>query len=113
METKIKIYDNPQFGKIRIVTNESNNPMFVANDVARILGYVVPKDAISKFCKGGVILPLPTNGGIQNVKFIPESDVYRLIMRSKLPDAEKFQDWVTSEVFPRFYQLFARMAATW
>jgi len=40
----------------------------------------------------------PSAGGPQKIKFIPESDVFRLVMRSKLPGAERFQDWVVEEV---------------
>ena len=50
--------------------------------------------------KGGSKMELPSKGGIQETTIIPESDVYRLIMRSKLPEAEQFQDWVCEEVLP-------------
>ena len=56
--------------------------------------------SFSAHCKGSVIRRLPTAGGTQDVKFIPESDLYRLVFRSKLPTAEKFTDWVTMEVLP-------------
>ena len=46
----------------------------------------------------------PTNGGVQSVKFIPEGDVYRLIIRSKLPKAEEFEKWVFDEVLPSIRQ---------
>lgn len=101
--TGVQIFQNPAFGQMRVI-NQSNKPYFVANDVAGALGYSIPKDAIAKHCKGGVILPLPTDGGIQKVKFISESDVYRLVMRSKLPQAEAFQDWVVEEVLPSIRQ---------
>lgn len=97
---QIKIYNNPHFGEIRTVLNESGEPLFCMSDVAKALGYNRPADAVNDHCKGVVILPTPTNGGIQQVKFGKESDVYRLVMRSKLPDAEKFQDWVCEEVLP-------------
>ena len=97
---KIQIFQNEQFGKVRIATNESNEPLFCLADVAKALGYNRPADAVSQHCKGVVILPTPTNGGIQEMKYGKESEVYRLTMKSKLPDAEKFQDWVCDEVLP-------------
>lgn len=95
----LQIFNSEQFGRMRVIIAD-DKPMFLANDVAQALGYKIPKDAISSHCKGGVILPTPTEGGIQRVKYIPESDVYRLVMRSKLPQAEQFQDWVCEEVLP-------------
>lgn len=68
--------------------------------MAEKLGYVDTTQAIRKHCKGGVETTLPTAGGMQTMKVIPESDVYRLVMRSKLEEAEKFQDWVVEEVLP-------------
>lgn len=50
--------------------------------------------------RGAVKQRLPTNGGTQEVKYIPEGDLYRLIIRSKLPAAEKFERWVFDEVLP-------------
>ena len=73
---------------------------FLANDVARALGYKRPADAISAHCKGSVKHRYLTNGGEQEAKFIPEGDIYRLIMKSKLPSAEKFESWVMDEILP-------------
>lgn len=97
---KIQIFQNKQFGKVRIAISESNEPLFCLADVAKALGYNRPADAVSQHCKGVVILPTPTNGGVQEMKYGKESEVYRLTMKSKLPDAEKFQDWVCDEVLP-------------
>ena len=74
--------------------------MFVASDVAKALGYSRPADAITAHCKGSVKHRLPTNGGMQELKIIPEGDVYRLITHSKLPAAEKFESWVFDEFLP-------------
>lgn len=76
-------------------------PWFVASDVAKALGYRVPKDAIAAHCKGAAKRRLPTAGGEQQVTIIPERDVYRLIMRSRLPEAERFEEWVVGEVLPQ------------
>lgn len=96
----IQIFNNEKFGRVRIIMSDENKPMFLANDVAKSLGYIRTADAISAHCKGVAVLPTPTDGGVQKVKYIPESDVYRLVMRSKLPQAEQFQDWVCNEVLP-------------
>ena len=95
----LKIFEHPDFGEVR--TLETNGViLFSGSDVAKALGYSRPADAVSAHCKGSVIHRLPTAGGTQDVKFIPESDLYRLVFRSKLPTAEKFTDWVTMEVLP-------------
>ena len=93
-------FQNDQFGEIRTLIHENGEPWFIAKDVASVLGYTDTTQAIRKHCKGGVETTLPTAGGNQKLKVIPESDLYRLILRSKLPQAEAFQDWVTSEVLP-------------
>lgn len=98
--TAISTFANPAFGQIRAIKGGNNDPLFVAKDVASALGYSNTRKAISDHCKGGNETLLPTAGGNQSVRVIPEADVYRLIMRSKLPQAEAFQDWVTEEVLP-------------
>lgn len=95
----MKIFENPEFGKMRTIS-ENGTVMFVASDVAKMLGYKRPADAISAHCKGSVKRRLPTNGGTQEMKVIPEGDVYRLIVNSKLPAAERFESWVFDEVLP-------------
>ena len=108
MEAKIQYFQSPVFGQIR-VTVKLPKPMFVANDVAAMLGYSNRYDAINRHCKGvvkheGVSITTNQYGKSTEQKveisFIPESDVYRLVMRSKLPEAEKFQDWVCEEILP-------------
>lgn len=76
-------------------------PLFSARDVAEGLGYTNPQKAVRDHCKS----PRPvgvndsfTLGASANV--IPERDVYRLVMRSKMPQAERFEEWVVSEVLP-------------
>lgn len=96
----LTIFQNPQFGEIRTALTESNEPLFCASDIARALGYVNPADAVRNHCKGVVVLETPTNGGVQPIKFIKEPDMYRLIMKSRVPSAEAFQDWVCEEVLP-------------
>ena len=103
MEKKnIQVFRNPRFGEIRTVIGENDEPMFCAKDVATALGYADTADAIQRHCKSGKKVFHPHTNGIGgvNMVFITEKDVYRLIMRSNLPDAEKFQDWVCEEVLP-------------
>lgn len=102
MANDIQIFSNPQFGEIRTLADDANEPMFCAKDVATALGYADTADAISRHCKSGKKVFHPHANGIGgvNMVFITEKDVYRLIMRSNLPDAEKFQDWVCDDVLP-------------
>lgn len=96
---ELQIFKNEEFGEIRTVELEGK-PYFCGKDVAGALGYAIPKDAIAAHCKGAVKHRTPTNGGIQELLFIPEGDLYRLIVSSKLPTAEKFECWVFDEVLP-------------
>ena len=95
----VEIFNNEEFGQVRTLVIDEK-PYVLANDVARALGYKRPADAISAHCKGSVKHRYLTNGGEQEAKFIPEGDIYRLIMKSKLPNAEKFESWVMDEVLP-------------
>lgn len=90
---EIKIFESVEFGKVRVI-EEDGKPLFCGKDIAEALGYNEPHKAISRHCKGGMKRPIPTNGGQQELLFIPEGDVYRLIMSSKLPSAEKLEHWV-------------------
>jgi len=78
----------------------NGDPYFVASDVCRVLGYQNSRKAINDHCKGCNETVLPTAGGPQRVSVIPERDVYRLIMRSRLPAAQRFEDWVVGTVLP-------------
>ena len=95
----IQIAEDAEFGKVRIV-RDGDRFLFAARDVAKALGYKRPADAVKQHCKGVGVLPTPSAGGIQETKFIPEGDVYRLIIRSKLPSAQRFEKWVFDEVLP-------------
>lgn len=96
---ELMIFNNPEFGEIRTI-EEDGKVLFCGNDVAKALGYSSPKDAISRHCKGALIRRLPTNGGEQDMKFIPEGDIYRLAAKSELPGAERFEVWIFDEVLP-------------
>ena len=99
----IQIFENPEFGQVRVFIEEGK-PLFVAKDVAVLLGYSNPAEAILTHCKSGDIekrYVAHENGfGGTNLQVINESNLYRLIMGSKTSNALKFQDWVVEEVLP-------------
>lgn len=96
---ELQIFENKEFGKVRTIEIDGK-PYFSAVDVAKALGYSNAHDAIGRHCKGVVKHDTPTNSGVQPINFIPEGDIYRLIVRSQLPSAEKFEEWVFDEVIP-------------
>lgn len=75
-------------------------PWFVGKDVAEVLGYSDTSQAIRTHTKANKSYPVELTGQVRHIKIIPERDVYRLIMRSKLPAAEQFEEWVVGEVLP-------------
>ena len=95
----LQIFNNEEFGKIRTV-KKNDVVYFAGSDVAKALGYAIPHKAVQTHCKGVLKWNIPTDSGNQDVLFITEGDVYRLIMRSKLPSAERFESWVMDEVLP-------------
>lgn len=96
---ELQIFNSGEFGEIRTAEIDGK-PYFVGTDVAKALGYNNPRDAVSRHCKGVVKRDTPTSSGIQSMSYINEGDLYRLIMKSKLPSAEKFESWVMDEVLP-------------
>lgn len=101
---ELQTYINQKFGSVRIM-NVENQPYFVANDVAKALGYKNPSDATNKHCKKPIMIwGSDSLGRQQEFKVISEGDVYRLITRSKLPSAEEFETWVFEEVLPQIRQ---------
>jgi prophage antirepressor-like protein len=97
MNIEIFKFENQHEIRALVIDNE---PYFVGKDVAEILGYERPTKAIQDHCKGVLKQDILSAGGMQSMSIIPERDVYRLIMRSKLPAAEKFEEWVVGEVLP-------------
>lgn len=98
----LKVFENQEFGKIRITVINSA-PWFVGKDVAEILGYAKPRNAISAHVDGEDKKDAPIQGplgGTQTMTVINESGLYSLILSSKLPTAKCFKRWVTSEVLP-------------
>ena len=76
----------------------------MAKDVATILGYADTDQAIRMHCKSPKLFKTVKSTGLdfgpRGMNIIPERDVYRLIMRSKLPMAERFEEWIVADVLP-------------
>ncbi|WP_310604818.1 ORF6C domain-containing protein [Anaerosporobacter sp.] len=100
---EVNVFENQEFGQVRTVIIESKI-YFVGIDIAKSLGYSIPHKAVRDHCKGVLKQNVPTNGGEQEVLVITEGDVYRLIMKSKLPNAINFESWVMDEVLPSIRQ---------
>lgn len=97
---ELTLFENPDFGNIRTLETAEGRVLFCGKDIAIALGYSNPRKALADHCKGVTKCDALTNGGKQELSFIPESDVYRLAFGSKLPNAERFTDWVAEEVIP-------------
>ena len=99
---QMEIFKNPEFGSIRII-EEDGKYLLSGTDVAAALGYSNPRDAITRHCRYVVKRDVPhPQSPDRNISmtFIPEGDVYRLIVHSRLPSAERFEKWVFDEVLP-------------
>ena len=102
---ELKLFNNPEFGTIRVVTVECE-PWLVGKDVATALGYSNTKDALSAHVDDedkrviqrseNTTFEIPNRG----LTIINESGLYSLVLSSKLPTAKKFRRWVTSEILP-------------
>jgi len=97
------IFNHEAFGEIRAITKDGD-PWFIAKDVAKSLGYVNHRDAVSRHCTGQKKTPIHLSGSrfatLTDVTLIPEGDVFALIFGSKLPELETFKQWVFNEVLP-------------
>lgn len=98
---ELQIFKNNEFGEVRtkVINNE---PYFSLNDVCRILEINNPSQAKTRLNKDGVISNevIDSMGRTQQANFINESNLYKLIFQSRKSEAERFADWVTSEVLP-------------
>ena len=109
MQNQIQIFENEEFGQVEVLMLD-DKPYFPATECATILGYATPRHAVTRHCPHvlkravGVQTGTKADGSpaMQNIEkqFIPESNLYRLIIRSKLPAAERFESWVFDEVLP-------------
>lgn len=107
---ELQVFNNDMFGQVRTVFID-DKPYFCGNDIAKALGYKRERDAIKAHCPHAVKHRIGVQTGtkpdgspvMQEVEtaFIPEGDVYRLIIRSKLPSAEQFEHWLFDEVLPQ------------
>ena len=98
---ELTIMTSELFGEVRF-TEIDGKPYAVANDVAKALGYANPSKATNDHCRNSIkIWGNDSLGRRQEFKAIPEGDIYRLIIRSKLPGADKFERWVFDEVIPQ------------
>ncbi len=96
----IEVFDHTEFGELKVLIVDGKE-YFPASKCANILGYTNPRDAISRHCYGVVKHDIIDNlGRKQEMNFIPEGDLYRLIVRSNLPKAQQFEKWVFDEVLP-------------
>lgn len=111
MDNKMAVFNNREFGSIRVI-EENGNYLFCGFDVAKALGYAKPRNAINTHCKGALKRGALTEGGVQELTFIPEGDVYRLIVHSRLPGAERFEKWVFDEVLPMIRKTGGYMTAS-
>lgn len=97
---EIQVFENVDFGEMRSCIENDGTILFCASDVAKALGYKNPNKAVNDHCRAITKRYTPISGKTQEINFIPEGDVYRLIVRSKLPSAVKFERWVFDEVIP-------------
>ena len=97
----IQIFQNEQFGKVRIAMNESDEPLFCLADVCSVIGIANARNVKSRLDLEDVRqMDTLTEGGKQQVTFITESGLYDVIIRSDSEKAKPFRKWVTSEVLP-------------
>lgn len=97
----VQIFKNPAFGQMRVQSNEKGEALFCLNDVRSILGLSHISELRKRLKeKGCTTIAVLTNGGIQNMYFIDEPNLYRCIFQSRKKEAEAFQDWVVEEVLP-------------
>ena len=99
--SNLAVFDNREFGQIRALVDSQGSPAFVAKDVCLALGIGKYRDAVSTIDddeRGSVFVDTP--GGKQQMTTVTEPGFYKLVMRSRKPEAKAFQRWVTHEVLP-------------
>lgn len=104
MSNELMTFENVEFGKLDLIY-EDGKVLFPASECARILGYANPTGTIIKHCHGVTKRDtVDSKGRKQSINFIPEGDLYRLIVRSRLPSAQRFEHWLFDEVLPSIRQ---------
>lgn len=97
---ELSVFKNEEFGEIRTVIIE-NEPWFCLSDVCKALGLTQPSKVKDRLNEKGVnTIPTLTSGGEQKLLYINESNLYKTIFQSRKESAERFTEWVTSEVLP-------------
>ena len=100
----IQVFNNEQFGSIR-TTGTADNPMFCLSDICKVLELQTNKVKARLNERGVTSIPTPTHNQfgaevIQEMIYVNEQNLYKVIMRSDKPQAEPFQDWVCGDVLP-------------
>lgn len=108
--SNLTVFQNSEFGSVRTLIEDDGTVLFCASDVAKILGYVRPNDAVHAHCKHIMKRKIRIEVGVKkdgsqamrelSMIFIPEGDVYRLIVKSNLPTAKRFEKQVVEEILP-------------
>lgn len=101
--TELQVFNNEKFGNLEIYVDENGKVWFPATDVAKMLGYKNPRDAISKHCKKSGKLPvsrITTEGNGYEKTYIDEGNVIRLITKSHISGAEELESWVFDDIVP-------------
>lgn len=97
---ELQIFSNSEFGEIRTITKD-DEPMFCLADVCKALELTQPSKVKERLNPKGVnSIPTLTKGGEQKLLYINESNLYKTIFQSRKESAERFTEWVTSEVLP-------------
>jgi len=96
----LQIFNSDEFGEVRTVLVE-NEPMFCLTDICKALQLTQPSKVKERLSEKGVrSIPTLTKGGEQKLLYINESNLYKTIFQSRKESAERFTEWVTSEVLP-------------
>lgn len=97
---ELQIFSNSEFGEIRTITKD-NEPMFCLADVCKALEISNVGNVKQRLFEKGIhTADTLTKGGIQKMTFISEANLYKTIFQSRKESAERFTEWVTSEVLP-------------
>lgn len=97
---QLQVFKNSDFGEIR-VQSQNNETWFCLSDLCRILEISNPADVKKRLSQKGIdSIDTLTSGGNQSLIYVNESNLYKVIFQSRKPEAEKFTEWVTSEVLP-------------
>ena len=108
---EIQVFTSPQFGQIR-TAGTAEEPVFCLTDICKVLD-LQPGATKNRLGEKGIsFINTPTAGGEQQLVYISEQNLYKVIMRSNKPQAEPFQDWVCGEVLPTIRRTGGYLATT-